>query len=217
MIINEQKETYAVRKIFKSVYSMCSLYAIRNGWATTNYAELCELPPEAKPNKRPFSADEVKRVWAQWDATHNLYAGACVIMIYTGMRWGEISTILPENIHLTDGYLTGGIKTDAGKTGEILLIDRIRPIVAEVMLPVNRVAQLSSEGFRKGYNAMLEAAGVERHTVHECRHTTATMLAQEGVQPGVISAIMRHTSYAQTLEYTHVTRDVKLAELEKIV
>ncbi len=216
-VINEQKATYSVRKIFKCVFNMMSVYAIRNGWTSVNYAELVELPAQEKPQKRPFAADEVKRIWAYWSQTHNMYAGACLIMIYTGMRWGEISTIRPENIHVDDGYLLGGIKTELGKSGEILLIDRIRPIVREIMLPVNRISKLSSEGFRKGYNAMQEAAGVERHTVHECRHTTATMLALEGVQAAIISEIMRHTSYAQTLEYTHVTRDVKLAELSKIV
>ena len=216
-VINEQKATYSVRKIFKGVYNMMSVYAIRNGWATVNYAELVELPPHEKPNKRPFTADEVKRVWKYWDATHNMYAGACLIMIYTGMRWGEISTIRPENIHIDDGYLLGGIKTELGKTGEILLIERIRPIVREVMLPVNRVGKVTSEGFRKGYNAMQEAAGVERHTVHECRHTTATMLALEGVQPAIISAIMRHSSYQQTMDYTHVPRATKLEELSRLV
>lgn len=216
-VINEQYNSFSVRKIFKNVYNMMSVYAIRNGWATVNYAELVELPPMEKPNKRPFTADEVKHVWKYWDASHNMYAGACLIMIYTGMRWGEISTIRPENIHVDDGYLLGGIKTELGKTGEILLIERIRPIVREVMLPVNRVGKVTSEGFRKGYNAMQKAAGVERHTVHECRHTTATMLALEGVQPAIISEIMRHTSYTQTMEYTHVARDVKLAELSKIV
>lgn len=216
-VINEQKATYSVRKIFKNVYNMMSVYAIRNGWATVNYAELVELPPQEKPNKRPFTADEVKRVWKYWEASHNMYAGACLIMVYTGMRWGEISTIRPENIHIDDGYLLGGIKTELGKTGEIILISRVRPIVEEIMLPSNRVSELTSEGFRKGYNKMLEAAGVPRHTVHECRHTTATMLALLGVQPAIISAIMRHTNYAQTLDYTHVPRQTKLEELSRLV
>ena len=216
-IINEQKETYNVRKIFKNVYSMMSVYAIRNGWASVNYAELVELPPEAKPDKHPFTADEVHAVADLWDRTHDFYAGACLIMIYTGMRWGEISTIKPENIHLSDGFLTGGIKTEAGRTGEIILIPRVRPIVAEIMLPENRVSKITAEGFRKGYNKMLDAAGVSRHTVHECRHTTATMLALMGVQPAIISAIMRHSSYSQTMDYTHVPRAAKLDELSKIV
>ena len=137
-------------------------------------------------------------------------------MIYTGMRWGEISTIDPANIHLQEGYLTGGIKTDAGRAGDIILIKRIRPIVEDLMLPENRIGMVTAEGFRKGYNRMQAEAGIPRHTVHECRHTTATMLAAEGVQPAIISAIMRHTNYQMTMNYTHPQRAEMQTSLDKL-
>lgn len=216
-ILNTQKNTHATRKIFRQVYSMMSDYAIRAGYISTNYAKLCELPPETKPIKRAFNAAEIAKMEEYYATTHDLAAGAALIMIYTGMRWGEISTILPKNIHLLDGYLTGGIKTDAGKHGEIILIDRIKPIVKDLMIPINRVGKLSSEGFRKAYNKMQEELGIERHTVHECRHTTATMLAKAGIQPAIISDIMRHTSYTQTMDYTHTGREDKIKGIEQMV
>ena len=215
--LNTQRNTNAVRKMFRQVYSMMSDYAIRAGYITTNYAKLCELPPETKPIKRAFNEDEIAKMKKLYAQTKNLAAGAALIMIYTGMRWGEISTVKPENIHLDEGYLIGGIKTEAGKHGEIILIAEIRPIIAELMIPVNRIGKLSSEGFRKAYNAMQEKLGIERHTVHECRHTTATLLAKAGVQPAVISDIMRHTSYSQTMDYTHTGREDKIKGIEKIV
>lgn len=215
--LNTQRNTNAVRKMFRQVYSMMSDYAIRAGYVTTNYAKLCELPPETKPIKRAFNTAEIEKMEEYYATTGNLAAGAALIMIYTGMRWGEISTILPQNIHLDEGYLIGGIKTDAGKHGEIILIEHIRPFVRELMIPVNRIGKLSSEGFRKAYNAMQEKLGIDRHTVHECRHTTATMLAKAGVQPAVISDIMRHTSYSQTMDYTHTGREDKIKGIEKIV
>ena len=215
-IVNEQKDSYYARKLYKSVYSMMSDYAVRCGYTAVNYAELIELPKMSKPDKRPYTPEEVEKVIDYYNRTGNLFAGSALIMIFTGMRWGEISTIKPEHIHVDEGYLTGGIKTDAGKQGEILLIPEIRPIVRALMLPENRIAAYTSEGFRKGYNKMLADAGVDRHTVHECRHTTATMLAHVGVQPAIISAIMRHTSYTQTMEYTHVAREIKTKNLQKI-
>ena len=215
--LNMQKNTHATRKMFRQVYSMMSDYAIRAGYISTNYAKLCELPPETKPIKRAFTESEVKKMQDHYDKTHDLAAGAALIMIYSGMRWGEISTIQPSNIHLDEGYLIGGIKTDAGKHGEIILIDRIKPIVADLMLPTNRIGKLSSEGFRKAYNAMQEHLQIDRHTVHECRHTTATMLAKAGVQPAVISDIMRHTSYSQTMDYTHTGREDKIKGIEKMI
>ena len=216
-VLNTQKNTNATRKMFRQVYSMMSDYAIRAGYIATNYAKLCELPPETKPIKRAFTEDEIKKMEKLYAEKKDLAAGAALIMIYTGMRWGEISTVDPKNIHLDDGYLIGGIKTEAGKHGEIILIGRIKPIVQDLMIPSNRIGKLSSEGFRKAYNAMQDKLGIERHTVHECRHTTATMLAKAGVQPAIIADIMRHTSYTQTMDYTHTGRDDKIKGIEKII
>lgn len=216
-VINQQKNTHAVRKIFRVVYSMVSDYAIRAGYITTNYAKLCELPPESKPMKRAFTEAEIDKIEEYYAKTHDMIAGATLIMIYTGMRWGEISTVRPKNIHLDEGYLIGGIKTEAGKNGEILLIEHIRPIVAEIMLPENKIAQMHPERFRYFFNKMQETLGIERHTIHECRHTTATILASLGVHPSVITDIMRHSSYSQTMDYTHTSREDKLSSLGKMV
>ena len=215
-VLDAQKNTYAVRKIFKSVYSMMSDYAMRCGYITTNYARLCVVPSAEKPNKRAFTSDEISKVWTLWNDKYDLAAGATLIMIYTGMRWGEISTIRPENIHLDDGYMLGGIKTETSKQGEILIVDAIKPIVKKLMMPTNRIGALSSEGFRGAFNTMQEYLDIPRHTVHECRHTTATILASLGVQPAIISEIMRHSSYAQTMAYTHVSREEKLNSLSRV-
>lgn len=215
-VVNQQKETYYCRKLFKSVYSMMSDYAIRCGYITNNVAELITLPTMQKPNKRAFTTQEIDSLWEWYTEHHDLFSGSALIMIYTGMRYGEISTINPVNIHLQEGYMTGGIKTEAGKTGDILITDRIKPLIADILLPTNRVAEYTAEGFRHGYNRMQESAGISRHTVHECRHTTATLLAEKAVHPAVIASIMRHTNYAQTMEYTHVSRAEKLSRLNNI-
>ena len=213
-VVNSRKESYYARKIFKSVYSMMSEYAIWNGYINNNYAELIELPAMEKPDKRPFTPEEISLLWDYNNKHRDKYSSAALIMIYTGMRYGEISTINPTDIHLEEGYLKGGIKTDAGKAGEILIIPKIRPLIQQVLMPINIINNITAEGFRKGYNRMQSEAGIPRHTVHECRHTTATILASEGVHPSVISEIMRHSNYSQTMEYTHVSRTEKIRALE---
>jgi site-specific recombinase XerD len=40
--------------------------------------------------------------------------------------------------------------------------------------------------------------------VHEARHTTATFLLAAGVDPGVVTMIMGHSSIATTRGYQHV-------------
>lgn len=209
--VNKSKDSHSTRKVLKTVIGSVESYAVKNGLTTRKLASYIEIPSAVKPDKKAFTDAEIKRVWADYE-NGNSFAGAVLIMLYTGMRFGEISTIQPKNIHLKDGYMMGGIKTDLGRTGEILIIDKIKPIVRDHMQFKNEYA-LSSEGFRKKFN---QVDGCQGHTPHECRHTTATLLASMNVAPAVISAIMRHTNYQQTLEYTHITREEKLKAMTNL-
>ena len=61
------------------------------------------------------------------------------------------------------------------------------------------------------YAPMLRKAGLEYVRPHDLRHTAATLLLLEGVQPLVVSEMLGHASVAFTLAtYGHV-----LAEMRK--
>ena len=209
--VDKAKATHNQRKTVKTVLRSIEKYAVRNGITERQLAQHLEIPSATKPQKVPFTDAEIKRVWKAYES--DPFAGAVLIMLYTGMRFGEISTIKPENIHLDEGYLMGGKKSELGKYSEILIIDKIKPIIRAHMKMRNEYA-MSSTAFRKHFDAV---DGCQGHKPHECRHTTATLLANANVPPATISAIMRHTSYQQTLEYTHISREDKRAALAQIV
>lgn len=208
-------ELYYVRKNVKALLAAMGEYAIIAGYAEKSFAQYIKLPPEPVPNKTPFSAEEVDALWKDY-RSGNAFTGAILIMIYTGMRYGELVNIKPEDIHIEDGFMKGGIKTTAGKTGEILLIDEIKPIVKTLMMD-EQLKEFSDTTFKKKFNAALKRAGCGKHTPHECRHTTATLLAKKGVQPAIIQSIMRHTKYSQSAEYTHIDRQTKIDALSSII
>lgn len=191
-----------------------SQFAIVEGYSDVNYAVHIKLPPREKPHKEPFSEEEIQALWKDYEAG-NEFTGAILIMIYTGMRYGEISSVKSENIHMDESYLLGGIKSEAGKEGEILLLDEIKPLVQKLMID-SSLGSMSDTSFRKKFDAALKRAGCRQHTIHECRHTCATLLAKRGVQAAVITDIMRHASYSQTLDYTHIDRQTKLNALKSI-
>lgn len=205
--VDSAKNTHYQRKTVRTVLNSIEAHAIRNGQTDRQLAKYLEIPSAIKPHKRPFTREEIDRVWQQYPS--DPYAGAVLIMIYTGMRFGELSGMRPENIYLDDGYMLGGSKTELGRTGEILIVDKIKPLVKELMLPENRF-HVSSTAFRKHFDNI---DGCQGHTPHECRHSTATFLAEENIPPATISAIMRHTNYEQTLEYTHVSRQSMIEAL----
>lgn len=148
-----------------------------------------------------------------YDVATGAYAGIILIIIYTGMRYGELMTIRTENIHLDKSYMLGGIKSEAGKNREIPLLADIKPLVKSLMID-KPLPAVSDTTFRKHYDRALSTAGIAPHTIHECRHTAPTLLARAGVQPGIIMEIMGHSSYGQTMEYTHPTLQDKLDAMQ---
>ena len=208
-LINEQPETYYPRRDMKVLFSLMGQYAIVSGYADRDFSGALKLPPKVAPHKEPFTPEEVDLLWKDYAETSDPYTGAALVMIYTGMRVGELTQATPEMVHLDDGYMLGGRKTEAGITGEIILVPVIRPLVQRLIVE-GGLPRVSDTAFRSHYERALARAGTRPHTIHECRHTTATALALAGVQPAIISGIMRHTSYAQTMDYTHVSRAAKL-------
>lgn len=211
-LINEQMESYYPRRDMKVLFSLMGKYAITCGYADRDFSSALKLPPMVAPHKEPFTPEEVELLWNDYAQTSDPFTGAALAMIYTGMRYGELTQATPEMVHLDEGYMMGGRKTKAGMEGEIVLIPLVRAIIKRLIVD-RELPHISAVNFRTHFARALARAGTRKHTIHECRHTTATALALAGVQPAIISAIMRHTSYSQTMDYTHVGRTAKLEAL----
>lgn len=206
---------YYARKGIKSLLSAMGKFAVISGYAEKEFASYIKLPPEPVPEKIPFTEKEIEALWKDYEDGHE-FTGSILIMIYTGMRPGELMGVQPQNVHLEEGYIANsGSKTEAGRTGDILIIDKIKPLVKKLLVE-GRLNKTTAVAFRKKFDRALERAGCGKHTPHECRHTTATLLAKSGVQPAVIQAIMRHTKYSQSAEYTHIDRDTKIKSLNSM-
>ena len=56
---------------------------------------------------------------------------------------------------------------------------------------------------KKGFGEACRRAGLEDVTPHTIRHTVATHLDAEGVEPRLVSRFLGHRSMASTAIYTH--------------
>ena len=129
------------------------------------------------------------------------------------MRSGEIRTIKKENIFLTENYMIGGIKTEAG-------IDRIIPIHPKIkdliefyfkeypdksyLFSTERGNSPFSEAtfLREYYN--LRNTLNFKHNRHATRHTFITALQKIGISESKLKRIVGHSSKDVTERiYTH--------------
>ena len=138
-----------------------------------NYASLVTLPQKEKKKVETFTDLEIRAITRL--AETDVWAGTILIMIYTGMRVGELLTLRKSNVDMRHHLITGGIKTDAGKNRVVPISPKILSYVqywydqpGEYL--ITRDGQpISDDYYRKHlYYPALEHAGVRglRRTKH---------------------------------------------------
>lgn len=191
-------------------------YAIENDYCSKNYAEFIKLPPKPKSKKDAFTADERQKLWKDYESG-NIFTGYILLMIYTGLRFGELAKITKDNVHLSERYMIGGIKTEAGTNRVIPINNRIYPIVEKFYnAGKKKILEMHEKVFYNDYRCALERLGIRYLTPHCCRHTFATMMAGKGIQPAIITEAMGHEDYATTIEYTHIPLTDLLAAVDTL-
>lgn len=189
-------------------------YAIQNGIVTTNYASAVVIKkPDDTERGVPFTIGELKRLWSLRDDTD---IQVLLILIYTGMRIGEL-----QGYENKGNYLIGGSKTTAGR-------DRIIPIIEEMRQIIDR---FDNKSFNKhtfaNYNHLPRAlslagcevaASGEKHTSHDCRHTFSWLADRAGMDSLAKHLIMGHSlgSDVEVNTYGHRTTEELITEMNRI-
>lgn len=215
-IVDRTPGSYYPKHDIKVLLNLLFKYAIINEYCSKNYAEFISLPPLEKSKRDAWTTKEIQIMWDDYNKG-NAFTGYILIMIYTGMRPGELRALEIDNIHLELRYMIGGIKTDAGKNREILIADKILPVIKALMPTSGKLfLPMKKDEFRTRFNEERDRMGLRPLTPHCCRHTCATALAEENIAPAVIKEILGHSNYQTTLGYTHISLDVKLNAINQI-
>ena len=158
-----------------------------------------------------------------------LTAQIALVLVYTGMRIDELLSMLRDDVHLEEGYLIGGEKTDAGRQRTIPILEPIRTILAGWMLDSLGSAYLlpTANGRKKDVNTvehsfrrLMNACGINtsstpkelRVTPHSLRRTAATRLVEGKAEPTAVQAILGHADFSTTADYYTAHRTEYLAE-----
>lgn len=150
-------------------------------------------------------------------------ADLMLILLYSGMRTGEIRQLRTENIFLEQNYIIGGIKTEAG-------IDRIIPIHPKIKNLIikyyesdkpflfynNRNKEFSEDFFKKKYKLLKEELNFTQ-TRYSTRHTFITELQRLNITEEKIKKIVGHKTRDITSGvYTHYTPEDLFTIIKKL-
>ena len=152
-----------------------------------------------------------------------------------GLRWSDVD-LNNELLHVRRSLqrIKGGIAFSAPKTARSYRT-LVLPRVAIATLTTHRVRQLEQRlaagqrwgghdlvftnrdgnpldraNVRKQFHRLLQTAGLPQIRIHDLRHTAATLLLLQGVNPRTVMELLGHSDVTMTLNtYSHVLASLK--------
>lgn len=211
-------ETVGTRKILKSILKNIFKEALKMDLINKNIVDEIDVQTEKVYKKKPFTDKEIKLLWQNLDIKG---VKEVLILIYTGMRKEEfinlsIYNIKNNYIEILESKTENGIR-------KIPIIKEIRPLLKDLItLAVNRNDNKISRCTYDGLNYILKnylpkkIIGLSKHTPHEARHTTATLLKEKGIPTELIARMLGHSNDIITKKiYIHDNENKIHEELQK--
>ena len=183
--------SYSSCKKVRTLISQLFDYAIINGWCTTNYAKFLNLGHNkpVRPHK-PFTTQSINRLWRLGSPLHDIP----LILLYTGMRASELINLKARDVNrkqrtlkITSAKTKSGIRT-------IPIHDRIWPIIEHRLNTIYVVQECRTySSLSREFDKAMRAIN-SKHTTHDCRHTFATRLDNEGANYNAKRLLLGHAS-----------------------
>ena len=203
-------KSHSLLSKFKQLATQMSQWGIRQELITTNFASFIKLPENVKKEKEIFSEEDIQKL----EADGSQAAKLTLMMVYTGMRIGELFGLRTANVHET--YVIRGEKTEAGRNRIIPIRSEGRKYFAEFkgrakgeLLISGYAGQKVIANFRKrDYYPLLERLGISKKTPHATRHTFASWAVANNIKPELLQKMLGHADYSTTANiYEHFDID----------
>lgn len=213
-IFDNMDASWNFKSSCKSVLNMIFDYALKNELIESNRVKFIELGKRNTVIKRRvFTKKEIKILWENLDSDtyYSKYIYIILILIYTGMRIGELINLKNEDINLNDSLLTiKESKTEAGiriipissKIFNLFLSNMVKG--QEYFVVGYKTPKLSYRTFKPRFEKLLKELQIEAHTIHDTRHTFATLLNNADANQSTIAKLIGHLDFSVTENiYTH--------------
>ena len=208
-IFDKMGLSYGYKKNTKSVLNRIFEFALKNDFISTNKVKFIELGRKnIVVERKIFTKNEIEVLWKNLEAK-NVYI--ILILIYTGLRVGELLDLKVCDIDLDNKVIyIRHSKTPCG-IRTIPIPDKILPLFInnisyenEYFIFSKNATPLSYIAFNYRFKVLLEKLGIQKHTIHDTRHTFATMLNNANANKTSIIKLIGHSDFSTTENiYTH--------------
>lgn len=203
--------SYSSCKKVRTLLNQLFNYAIIKDYPITNYALHLNLGPNVPTiRRRVFTRQQINKLWA----IDTSYSRMILILLYTGLRIGELLNLRKQDINRRSSHLiVRHAKTKAGEGRIIPLHHRIMPLIEQIYCCVDDyLFTISYTTFHKHFKNIMKQLNC-KHTIHDTRHTFASLL-DSVASPNALRSLLGHKQGDITTRvYTHKT----IRELRKAV
>ena len=241
--VDESGKNTPTLKKMKIMFGLMYDYAVMHEIVTADkrdmvrYVDITKAGNPNAYNRKPFNKKQINMVWNVKDS--NTYYSVILMLIYTGVRIGELLDLKKEDVHIDERWLyVRESKTESG-IREVPIAEKIVPFFEYWM---NRkcdhlICTPDDEPFqyRNYYDSywiplMLEFGFgkfvidetkkepvYDGHRPHDTRHTCISLLTEKEVDERFIKKIVGHKGQGVTENvYTHIELPTKLEAINLI-
>jgi integrase len=216
-------EGFNASTVVGTVMSLSVVYrrAVSRGEIAVNPTVGLEMPAVRSKRDRVASPEECALLLAALqERDRALWATA----MYAGLRRGELTALRIEDVDLARGVIQvrrgwdiveGEISTKSGRERKVPIASPLRrhlePHLKRIHWDAGLIFGLSGTKPFNGTPTVRRAerawaaAGLERITLHECRHTFASLMIEAGVNAKALAMYMGHANISFTFDrYGHL-------------
>jgi integrase len=172
-------------------------WACGEGLAENNPAALCNRNPE-RSRDRVLNRSELKQIWAALPDSD--YGAILKLLILTGLRATEVSDLKWDEIDRERGLISlPPSRTKNRRQHVVPMSDMVRAILET--RPGNDREFVFGVGQQRGFSGwsrakanLDEVVKIPSWRVHDIRRSTATGMAEIGIQPWIIESTLNHIS-----------------------
>ena len=226
-VIDNCGKNFPTLQRIKLLYGQLYKYAMENDICDKDYSKFVDVAQYAaqNDNKRPhvaFTRNEIAELWNQHENTH---VKTILVLIYTGLRIGELLNLKTEDVHLQERFFNVvAAKTRAGvRTVPIaekiawIFQEWLETTTSKYLLPGIEKDKLAYSSYlTRHWEPIMSWLGLI-HRPHDTRHTCVSLLTSAGVSDKVIKKIVGHAGKDVTeAVYTHFELSEILDAINKI-
>ena len=219
-IIDNCGKNYPTMRNIKILFNQLYDYAMKNEICTKDYSKFVNIQQykDRNPNSRnrdKFTREEIDRVWTMQE---DPYYQIILMLLYSGVRIGELLDLKKEDVHLDEQYFdVRASKTENG-IRKVPIADKMLPFYQNWMErnPNSEYLVHNPSGghfsYRNYYDSyywpLMNNLDIDR-TPHCTRHTTISLLAEAGVNQTLIKRIVGHSGAMNLTEKVYMHFDMK--------